>query len=261
MPNMNDQHIARLEAQLERLVEGAFAHLFGKKIRAQDIALQLARAMEDGAESSTSDARPVAPDAYIIYVHPDVRAGLLQRQPALETILGQHMVELATNAGYRLNRNPVIELQADYNLGPAQLLVIASHTIRKTGTTAVLKRVEMPPPQPAPLNPQLLVDGYTAVPLTQEVINVGRSRDNHLVIDDPTVSRHHLQLRLRFGHYELFDTQSNAGTFVNDMRVKEHILQSGDVIRIGNTQIVYMEDHPMSDSQTSTSPTVDIDPA
>ena len=38
MPSMNDQHIARLEAQLERLVEGAFSQLFGKKFRAQDIA-------------------------------------------------------------------------------------------------------------------------------------------------------------------------------------------------------------------------------
>ena len=42
MRAMNDQAIARLEAKLEHLIEGAFAQLFSKTIRAQDIALHLA---------------------------------------------------------------------------------------------------------------------------------------------------------------------------------------------------------------------------
>jgi hypothetical protein len=244
---MNNQHIARLEAQLEQFVEGAFAHLFGKKIRAQDIALQLARAMEDNAEASP---RPLAPDYYIITVNPDARARLLGRNAALEQLLGQHLLELATNSGYRLNNPPIVEIQADATLAAGQVNVTAHHQNYKHETTDILKRVDMPPPQTAPQNPQLLIQGRAAMSLNLSIINIGRSRDNHIVIDDPTVSRYHLQLRLRFGRYMLFDTQSQGGTFVNNAAVKEHILQTGDVIRIGNTQLVYMEDHAPSATQT-----------
>src|SRR3982751_3747196 len=114
MPIMNEQHIARLEAQLERLVESTFAHLFGKRIRAQDIALQLARAMEQSAVSDPrGDARAIAPDHYSIIMPSVMRQQLLQNQPALTQLLSEHLVELATNAGYRLNTRPVVELIAN----------------------------------------------------------------------------------------------------------------------------------------------------
>jgi hypothetical protein len=251
MPCMNDQHISRLEAQLERLVEGAFSQLFGKKFRAQDIALQLARAMEDGAQDPTSgDPRPLAPDHYTIYLHSKVRSPLLERQPFLAQRLSEHIVELASSAGYRLASIPTIDILANDELTLHAVKVNARHLQKKHSTTAVMQRVESPTSQDVPQNPQLLLHGQIAVPLTRDVINVGRSRDNHVVIDDAAVSRHHLQLRLRFGRYMLFDTQSHGGTMVNDVAVKEHVLQTGDVICIGTTRLVYMEDHSLSETQT-----------
>lgn len=248
---MNDQHIARLEAQLERLVEGTFSQLFGKKIRAQDIALQLARAMEDGAEGQNNgDSRLLAPDHYSIYLHSHMRTQLIERQPFLSQRLSEHIVELASNAGYRLVNLPTVEILDNDDLGTNAVIVRARHLQKKHSTTAVMQRVEAPLSQDSPQNPQLLLHGQVAVPLTREVINVGRSRDNHVVIDDPAVSRHHLQLRLRFGRYMLFDTQSHGGTSVNDVPVKEHPLQNGDVICIGSTRLVYMEDHAMTETQT-----------
>lgn len=248
---MNDQQIARLEAQLEKLVEGTFTHLFGKKIRAQDIALELARSMEDAAQlASAADARPIAPDYYVIYLNPDTCQQLLLRQPTLAQRLGEHMVELATNSGFWLNNSPIVDIQPDPALGIAEVRVRASHMLQKHSTTAVMKRVDLKPAQEAPRNPQLMVTGKQPIPLTQDVINIGRSRDNHIVVDDRAVSRYHLQIRLRFGRYTLFDTQSHGGTFVNDVPIKEHTLQNGDVIRIGNTRLVYIEDHPLGDSQT-----------
>ncbi len=257
MPFMNDQHIIRLEAQLERLVEGAFAQLFGKRIRAQDIAMQLARAMEDGAEANPyGDLQPLAPDYYAIHLNPHVHSRLLEQQPLLAQRLSEHMLELAGNAGYRLNSVPTIDLIADSASSGGKLIVEARHLHKKHNTTAVLQRVDMQPAQEsAPAhNPQLLMEGDIAVPLTRDLINIGRSRENHVVIDDPTVSRHHLQLRLRFGRYMLFDTQSNSGTIVNDVPVREHLLQGGDVICIGRSRMIYMEDHPMGDTETNVYP-------
>jgi hypothetical protein len=251
MPGMNDQHIARLESQIERLVEGAFGQLFGKRIRAMDIAMQLARAMEDNAKAGGRvDPRPVAPDYYIIYLNATVRTHLLQRQPSLAKRLSEHLVELASSAGYRLSHAPTIDILPDDQLGIGSLVVDARHVHKKHSTTAVMQRVSLPVPQEAPRNPQLLLQDQIAVPLNREYINIGRSRDNHIVIDDPSVSRHHLQLRLRFGHYVLFDAQSFSGTTVNDVPVKEHTLQTGDVICIGRTRLVYIEDSALGDTQT-----------
>jgi len=251
MPSMNDQHITRLEAQLERLVEGVFSQLFGKKFGAQDIAMQLARAMEDGARAQqTGDARPLAPDRYTIYLHSQVRNPLLERQPQLAQRLSEHLVELASSAGYRLVGVPTIDIVANDEMAVNAVQVRARHLQKKHSTTAVMQRVDPPVSQDVPQNPQLLLHGQIVVPLTRDVINVGRSRDNQIVIDDSAVSRHHLQLRLRFGRYILFDTQSHGGTTVNDVPVKEHMLQTGDVICIGTTRLVYMEDHALNETQT-----------
>jgi len=260
MPNMNEQHIARLESQLERLVESTFAHLFGKRVRAQDIALQLARAMEDNASSdSRYEVRPVAPDHYSIFMPSEMCKQLLQNQPSLPQLLSEHLVELAMNAGYRLNMRPVVEIVPNDELKMGMVTVLANHGKKKTSTTAIMKRVDIDNGPEAPRNPQLLIQGKPTIQLTSDVINIGRSRDNHIVIDDRSVSRYHLQLRLRFGRYTLFDTQSQGGTFVNNVRIKEHILQTGDVIQIGSTLIVYMEDRPTSDGQTQTNDPVVAD--
>jgi len=242
MRAMNDQAIARLEAKLEQLIEGAFAQLFSKTIRPQDIALHLARAMENGIQpASDGDPRPYAPDHYTIRLNPDVYDHLMAHQPKLAQILAQHLVELASTVGYRLRDVPAIELIAATDMERNELRVDARHYNDAAPGTAVMQRIEIPETR-APQNPQLIIDGKTTVPLKDPVVNIGRSRDNEIVLNDPYASRHHAQLRLRFGVYTLFDTQSQGGVLVNDVVVREHRLQPGDVIKLGKTQIVYLED-------------------
>jgi hypothetical protein len=246
---MHEQKLARLEAHLERLIEGAFAHLFTRTVRAQDVALQVARAMQSGAlPAMDGDARPIAPDHYIIRVHPDAR----ERLTNLGLVLTQHLVELATEADYRLTGDPSVEFVGDERVQPGHVYVEADHSDKPSHKTAAFDRVQIHVPEyaRAPRNPQLIVNGERVFPLSHQVINIGRSRSNQIVLDDPHISRHHAQMRLRFGCYTLFDSSSQSGTFVNDVQVREHRLQSGDVIRLGKTQMVYLEDDPLYDSQT-----------
>jgi hypothetical protein len=248
---MNDQAIARLEAKLEQLIEGAFAQLFSKTIRAQDIALHLARAMEGGVQpANDGDPRPYAPDRYTIRLNPDVCEHLMVRQPELTVILGQHLVELASALGYRLSEMPAIELISAPNSDPSDILVDAGYRNGVVSATAVMQPIALPQTR-TPQNPQLIVNREMTLVLSDPIINIGRSRDNHVVLDDPYVSRHHIQLRLRFGVYTLFDTQSQGGVLVNDVVVREHRLQPGDVIRVGKTQMVYLEDTSPLDEQTN----------
>ncbi len=254
MPRMDRQHIARLENHLERLVEGAFVQLFSRNLRARDIALELVRALETGTAQMGTAGLPLAPDHFLISLHPEAAGRLLERQPALAAHLGDLLVELAAHMGCQFAQHPTVEIHADATISEGRVTVKAHHTGFKRSTTAIMQRVSEPPAYNAPLNPQLLIPGRPGISLGQPLINIGRSRDNHVVIDDPAVSRHHLQLRLRSGRYMLFDTQSRGGTLVNGVPVREHILQSGDVIQIGSSQMVYTEDRPESDTSTGVYP-------
>lgn len=240
---MRDSHINQLEARLESLVEGAFAHFFGRKIRAQDIALQLARSMESGLRATgAEDPRPIAPDNYQIFVSQDTVQHLRQRRPNLAAVLSQHLVELATDAGYRMDSSPIIQLMVDETLKSGDIHVQASHiNDGRNTTTSIMEPVAVPSQAAAPLNAQFVI-GERSIPLNEPLLNVGRNTSNHVILDDPRVSRHHAQIRLRFGQYTLFDVKSRAGTFVNDVMVKEHTLVSGDIIRMGDTKILYIED-------------------
>jgi hypothetical protein len=244
---MDKKQFNRLEAYLEQFIEGAFANLLGSRIRAPDVALRLARAMETGAKPALpGNSQPIAPDQYTIYAHPNVQSHLLSDHPDLLVTLAEHLVELATQSGYRLEKRPAVRILADSNLDNGSLRITASHTKQDSSSTAAMKAVAVPVMN-HPKNAHLLIDRERKVSLEQNVINVGRHPENDIVIDDPRVSRHHLQLRLRYGSYILFDIDSRTGTTVNGTPTRETPLQPGDIIHIGNTQLIYLHDQTDDD--------------
>lgn len=262
MQGMNDKHITRLEAQLEQLVEGVFTGLFRRHINAHDIALKLARGMESSLRAAQeNDPRPIAPDKYLIALNPEIQKRLQHHRPDLVQALASHLVELAADAGYRMLHPPTLVFLASPDLPPSAALVKAEHTDTTLHGTAAMQALHIAEASQTPLNPQLIINGDRVEPITQAVINIGRSSQNDIVIDDPYISRHHLQLRLRFGAYTLFDVESKSGTLVNNVNVTEHRLRSGDVIQIGGTKIVYLSDdtnEPYNPDLTDTFNSVDL---
>ncbi len=68
---------------------------------------------------------------------------------------------------------------------------------------------------------------------------VGRARANDIVLDDVAVSSQHCRIRHEDGGFVLHDLQSTNGTYVNDQKVSRHRLSTGDVIRIGETPLLF----------------------
>ncbi len=66
---------------------------------------------------------------------------------------------------------------------------------------------------------------------------IGRGKDVAGHIDDPRVSRTHCQVQVEGGELVLLDRGSTGGTFVNGEKINQHVLQPGDVIRIGETEL------------------------
>lgn len=75
--------------------------------------------------------------------------------------------------------------------------------------------------------------------LEKAVTTIGSVPGNDIVISDPGVSRKHIGLRKVEGGYEVADFGSTNGVFVNGERMPKKKLAIGDVIRVGNTEIVF----------------------
>lgn len=78
---------------------------------------------------------------------------------------------------------------------------------------------------------------------------LGRDESNRIQLADNEVSRRHVEVRddvaaapdgKAFG-YVVVDLQSSNGTYVNDQRITEHHLRTGDRILIGRTLLLFTE--------------------
>jgi predicted component of type VI protein secretion system len=68
----------------------------------------------------------------------------------------------------------------------------------------------------------------------QPVISVGRAPDCHLVLAaDKGVSARHCEIRQDGGQFEVVDSNSTNGLFVNEERITRQALNNGDTIRFG----------------------------
>lgn len=245
MRNMNEkQHITWLETRLEQLVEGTFTSLFGKRISTHEIALQLARSLEDNRRKPDgSDPRPIAPDRFTILLDGQIVQQLVAVQPDLPDLLAAQLLELAKQLGYRLLHIPQVKIESLEVDAVDKLIVKPSFQDEKNDSTAIMQPIKVPKTIEKPINAQLVINNKLTIPLNKDVINIGRNHSNDVILDDSATSRHHLQIRLRFGSYTLFDIPGKNTTFVNSVPVNHHKLQSGDVIQVGSTQIIYFDDN------------------
>lgn len=70
---------------------------------------------------------------------------------------------------------------------------------------------------------------------------IGRAHDNDLAVSDPTVSAHHARIYTYLTASYIEDLGSTNGTFINNKRVKKHVLKAGDVIRLGAYELLLRE--------------------
>jgi len=69
-------------------------------------------------------------------------------------------------------------------------------------------------------------------------VTVGRHRQNDIVLDDDTVSRHHACFVRDESGFTVSDKGSKNGTIVNAIKVETVRLEDGDVVRIGDNLVM-----------------------
>jgi Nif-specific regulatory protein len=74
-----------------------------------------------------------------------------------------------------------------------------------------------------------------------QAITIGRAPTNQIVLKDERCSRTHVEVFMSAGQWMLRDLDSRNGTLVGDQLIHgDRVLEAGDVIRIGRSQLVFV---------------------
>jgi chromosome segregation ATPase len=78
-------------------------------------------------------------------------------------------------------------------------------------------------------------------PLFKDRLTIGRTTNNDIQLNARYISRRHAVIVTDNGQTRLVDWGSKNGVYVNQMRVAERFLKSGDILTIGTTKFRYEE--------------------
>ncbi len=96
-----------------------------------------------------------------------------------------------------------------------------------------------PPPRAPSVSRAVLHGPGGQWELRNSVTVIGRSRRCDVVIDDPNVSRQHAEIRRQHDGYLIRDLDSTNGLRVNRREASQAVLQHGDRIEMGTTELLF----------------------
>jgi pSer/pThr/pTyr-binding forkhead associated (FHA) protein len=247
--------LSNIERRLQSLIEVHLLKYLPGPTYQDRIAQRMAEALRGSL--STQDLQghsDIASHQFLLVVHPSTMSQW-QKDPRLLEGLTKVFRLVASEMGFQFKTPPTITLAAD------PLIAIDSLDIRASKVESVAETQDMAQNlEEAPTRAAFLIVGGTKVySLDHAVTNIGRRLDNHLVIDDPRVSRYHAQIRYVRGRFIIFDLNSTGGTFINGQRTTQSVLYPGDVISLAGLPVVFGQDNPPTSN--STGDTTPLSPA
>jgi pSer/pThr/pTyr-binding forkhead associated (FHA) protein len=136
---------------------------------------------------------------------------------------------------------------------PPPPIADADAKARRTAETATIRlsdlrteQVEVPP-QEVPESQRAKLVGISGKHRGEELlldrspIRLGRSEENDLRIEHPSISRKHLRLHLDNGTWKVMDAESRNGVRVNGEPYAQIGLRHGDVVEVGHLRYAFVE--------------------
>lgn len=232
---MNDlSGLQRFEQRLEQMISGVFARTFRSAVQPVEISSALAREVDNAAQILSRDRRLAPNDFRVELSEPDH-----ERLSALGSALPDELAELlkkhAAAQAYVFTGPVGISLVVAPDLTTGRFRV-SSQTMAKVSQSGP----EISETQVRRATAVLVVNGES-MPLMAPGLVVGRGSDADLRVNDPGVSRRHIEIRVADEadgpRVSVHDLGSTNGVLVDGKRVQNVTLADGSVIRIGNTSM------------------------
>lgn len=232
--------MSRVERFFERLVERPSARLFRTRLQPIQVLRRVERAMEAGRRAERG--RDVAPDRFTVHLHPADLAEL--GDPAIVAAdVASGALAFARSHHLSLADRPQVGIRSDPTVARGEVEVQASASHRAPAGEAALDSSTRVFEIPVPRTPKATLEVREPGRLSRHVdvtgpMRIGRATESELPLKDARVSRMHARVHARDGHLVLTDLGSTNGTRVNGQRIREVVLGEGDVISIGETELV-----------------------
>jgi hypothetical protein len=226
--------LQRFEQRLEQLISGVFARTFRSAVQPVEISAALAREVDNSAQILSRDRRIVPNDFHVELSQPD-HERLQGLGAALDEELVASLKEHAAGQSYVFTGPVTITLETADDLTTGRFRV----------RSKAVARVSQAGPDPSETQVRratatLDINGER-LPLAPPGIVVGRGNDADLRVNDPGVSRRHVEFRVTEDangpRVSVHDLGSTNGVLVNGKRVENATLVDGAEIRIGNTTL------------------------
>ena len=250
----------QLESKLQSLFEDQIMSILPGLTVEDRIIQKLALALKQNIVEQ-KEKGSIAPNIFTLIVAPE--SAPRWKEPRVKDALKKVISTAANDVGLKFDSQPIITITTDVSYAGRDLSVIASHKLEPVEETKGMaidtdkgdRNTDI-----IPENAFLIVEGVKVFPLIETVVNVGRRLENHLVIDDPRISRNHAQLRAINGRYVLFDLNSTGGTFVNGQRTSQTVLYPGDVVSLAGVALIFGQDNPPPRPDLMTTSPIGDDP-
>ncbi len=236
-----EDRLVQIERAIKTALKTSLGHLDLRDLPLEEFAHQFAEEAI-GAARVDSDGRQFAPDQFTLSVHPVGLRQIGQLPDDLQMEIAQDLRQALQDAGFLFGREVHFTLATDPTLPQDGVRIIGWHSSNPLDVQGEITPIEEYDTERPPAGAFLVVEGKRHFQLSTPLVKIGRRLDNDLVIDDPRVSRQHLRLLAKRGKYILHDLNSTAGTYVNGIKVQEHLLQPGDLINVATVELIYGED-------------------
>jgi len=237
--------LALIESKIQALLEGTMDRLLFPGA-ASSLSSQLVTLIDEKIQAQTDTREKFVPDLITLFVSPEKWDAWQETMPTLNQVASE--VEAGwLEQGYQFRVPLRIQLAQNPSLAVDAIEISTALTLPSSDTSKTSLQITAPEAPAEPVRPErayFIINGKEQHYLNKTIIKIGRRSTSDIQLDDPLVSRDHLQLRAQQGHYLLFDLSSTGGTFLNNQRVKTATLKPGDVIRIGKTLLIYNQDMP-----------------
>jgi pSer/pThr/pTyr-binding forkhead associated (FHA) protein len=83
-------------------------------------------------------------------------------------------------------------------------------------------------------------DKVTILPVTGNIVRIGRSLNADIRFEDPTVSRRHALILRQGDEVRVVDDRSRNGVYIGGEQVSSSVLADGDELTIGRHRIIHV---------------------
>ena len=236
--------LQRIEQRLESWVSGAFARTFRSEVQPVEISSALQRELDNNAQVVSRD-RSLAPNSFTVQLSGRDHERLAPYAGSLVEELTSLVTEHADLQRYSLPGAVAVQLERDDALRTGQFKV-TSQVVADVSTGAA------PAPRAATAPAYLEVNGQV-VPVRAAGVVVGRGTDCDVRIDDPSVSRHHVEFRVlgegQDADVVVVDLHSTNGTVVDGNTVAHAPVRDGTQVVLGSTTITVRRSDPRAEGR------------